>query len=199
MAFKPRETETFRDAAIIFKNFSGAAKKYNQEGDRNFSLMLGEADAIDMQQQGWNVKPLKRREEDEEQLYHLKVKVSFANKPPRVWLVSNIDPETGIGRSRNILAEGMISILDDLDATKIDLVISPYNWEMGGKTGRTAYLSSLFFTMYEDELEREYADVQQIGAFGGDKLPARELEASLEPGARLAYDFEGEVAEDDER
>lgn len=179
-----RETVTFRDAPIIFKNFAGEAKKFNKEGDRNFSVMIGEADAAQLEKDGWNVKPLKRREEDDEQLYHLKVAVNFGNRPPRVWLISS--------GGRTMIGDGLIGMFDQLDFTRIDLVISPYNWKLeSGASGRKAYLQSMFATMYEDELEQEYASVPQIGA-AGDSAPKE-----LEPGARQAFDYEGEVVDED--
>lgn len=190
MALKTRETVTFRDAAIIFKNFAGEAKKFNAEGVRNFSILLGEQQALELESKGWNVKSLRRQEEDDEQLYHLKVAVNFANKPPRVWLVSNVDPETGLGRNRTMLGEGMVGILDHLEATKVDLVISAYDWQLDtGASGRKAYLQSLFFTMYEDELEQEYADVQQVAA-AGDSAPLAIGSSEI---------VEGEVVEDEQR
>lgn len=186
MALKPRETVTFRDTAIIFKNFAGEAKKFNAEGVRNFSIMLGEADALEMEKQGWNVKPLKRREEDDQQLYHLKVAVNFANRPPRCWLISS--------GGRTMIGEGLIGMFDQLEFTRIDLVISAYDWQLDtGASGRKAYLQSMFATMYEDELEKEYADIPQLSA-AGDGAPKE-----LEPGARRDFDFEGDVVEDDRR
>jgi hypothetical protein len=176
-----RETVTFRDAAIIFKNFTGEKRQYNAEGDRNFSVMMGEPDALDLQRQGWNVKPMKRREEDDQQLYHLKVSVSFANRPPRCWLVSS--------GGRTMLGDGLVGMLDQLESIKVDLVVVAYDWEMNGNSGRKAYLQSLFFHMYEDELELEYADMPQLAA-AGDGTPRE-----IEPGSRMAYDYEGEVVE----
>ncbi len=177
-----RETVTFRDAALIFKNFAGEARKYNAEGVRNFSIMIGEADALDLERKAWNVKALPRREEDDQQLYHLKVAVNFTNRPPRCWLVSS--------GGRTMLGEGLIGMLDQLESIKVDLVITPYDWKLdGGASGRKAYLQSLFFHMYEDELELEYADMPQI-ASAGDSAPK-----ALEAGALQAYDYEGEVDE----
>lgn len=160
-----RETVKFEDTAIIFRNFAGAKKKYNVEGDMNFSILLGEVDGEELMRQGWSVKPLKRKEEDPQQMYHLKVKVNFDNRPPRVYLVSNVDPETGLGRSKTLLTPGLIGMLDDLEPALIDLTIVAYDWTLdSGKSGRTAYLQSMFFTMYEDELEQKYADVpSQLG------------------------------------
>lgn len=182
MAIKPRETVTFRDTALIFKNFAGEAKKFNKEGERNFSILLSEADALDLEKKGWNVRPLKRREEDDEQLYHLKVKVAYANRPPRVWLISS--------GARTMIGDGLIGMFDHLEFTRVDLVISAYNWQLDtGASGKTAYLQSMFATMYEDELEQEYADVPQLST-AGDAAPVHTLEAAPD-----VYTIEGDFEE----
>lgn len=176
-----RETVTFRDAPLIWKNFSGAKKQYNAEGDMNFSILLGEEDAANLAAQGWNIKPLKRREEDDQQLYHLKVTVKFGDHPPRCWLISS--------GGRVMLGADMVGMFDKLESVKIDLVISAYDWEVNGNRGRKAYLQSMFFHMYEDELELEYADVPVVSAAGA-------MPKEIEPGSRMAYDYEGEVEEE---
>lgn len=154
-----RETVTFRDAHLIFKNFKGEERQFNPVGQRNFSILLGEEQAKDLEANGWNVKPLRRQEEDDEQLYHLKTKVAFGNYPPRCWLITS--------GGRTMLGEGLIGILDEIQSVKVDLVISAYNWKLkSGASGRSAYLQSLFYTMLEDELELEYASVPQIGSAG---------------------------------
>lgn len=183
MTFGPRrrETVTFHDAPIIYKNFTGEKKQYNAEGVRNFSVMMNETQAEELLSGGWNVKALKRREEDEEQLYHIKVAVNYSNRPPRVWLITS--------GGRTLLGEGLVGMLDRADSFKVDLVVSAYDWEMNGNTGRKAYLQSMFFHMYEDELELEYAAVPQLSV-AGDGAPRE-----LEPGSRMAYDYEGETEE----
>lgn len=183
-----RETVTFRDAPIIYKNFTGEKRQYNNEGNRNFSIMLDEQQTMDLQRSiskygdTWNIKPMKRREEDEEQLYHMKVAVAFGKMPPRCWLVSSA--------GRTMLGESLIGMFDKLESIRVDLVVAAYDWEMNGNTGRKAYLQSIFFHMYEDELELEYADVPQLSA-AGENGPRE-----LEPGSQMAYDYEGEVVND---
>lgn len=186
MAFKPRDVAIFRDTSIIFRNFAGEAKKYNKLGDRNFSVVLDENTARELEKAGWNVKPLKRHEEDDEQLYHMKVKVSFANRPPRCWLISS--------GGRTLMDEGMVGMLDMLDSARVDVQVTAYDWTLdSGASGRTAYLESLFFTVYESELEKEYAHIPQtpgISARVPDDMP-REIES----GARRPYDIDGEIDE----
>lgn len=187
---KEKVTVIFRDTAIIFKNIKGEERKYNRAGERNFSIMVGEDVANQLKEQGWNVKPLRRQEEDDEQLYHLKVKVSYANQPPQIWLVSNIDPDTGLGRNRTMLGENLVGMLDDLDYTRIDLVIQAYDWNVSGNTGRTAYLRSMYFTMYEDELAMEYSNVAQLPAAGDGSAPAAIEAEQRPPQADYVQDFD---------
>lgn len=177
------DTETIRDAALIYKNFSGEKKKFNPEGDRNFCIMMDEETAAQLQSKGWHIKPVKKREgeEDQEQYYYLKVAVAYQNRPPRAWLITS--------GGRTLIGEGMISMFDKLDSVRVDLVISAYDWTLpdSGASGRKAYLQSMFFTMYEDELEIEYADIPQMSAVG--EGSPREIE----PGSRQAYEYDGEI------
>src|SRR3954469_8246662 len=152
-----RETATFRDARLIYKNFSGKAGKFNMEGVRNFSIMMGEKEGLALKRDRWNVKPMKRQEEDEEQFFHLKVSVNFDNRPPRIWLV------TGLGQYRTMLDEDAVRAIDVLEAVKVDLEIVAYDWTLAsGESGRKAYLSTLFFHPYESALELEYNNATEL-------------------------------------
>jgi hypothetical protein len=184
-----RDTLTLRDQQIVFRNFAGAPDQFNKEGGkRGFSLLLDEPQALVLQRAGWNVKPLRMREDDTEQRYHLPVAVSYKVRPPRVWMISDVDPETGIGRNKTMIPEEGIGMFDVLEFTKVDLSIIAYDWEVNGKTGRKAYLEAIFATLYESPLEREYADLTQLPAPG--EMPA------IEAGISTSYDFDGEVVPD---
>jgi hypothetical protein len=50
---------------IIFRNFAGKEGQYNREGDRNFGVILPDDVAQQMLEDGWNVKYLKPREDDD--------------------------------------------------------------------------------------------------------------------------------------
>ncbi len=53
------------DARLIFRNFTGKEGQYNNEGARNFSVILTDDVAVEMLRDGWNVKYLEPREEGE--------------------------------------------------------------------------------------------------------------------------------------
>lgn len=144
-------TMTFEDARIIFRNFSGAESEFNEEGSRNFSLMLEPDIAEAMRKDGWNVKQLRPREEEDEPGYHLPIAVGFKIRPPRVVMITS--------RGRTNLAEDMVGLLDWADIEKVDLIIRARHWAKAGNSGVKAYLQSIYVAIREDELELKYADM----------------------------------------
>lgn len=137
------------DVQIIFRNFEGKEGMYNRAGDRNFGILLDEKTALDMLDDGWNIKYLKPRdEEDDEDRPWLPVSVSFKNRPPNIYLLA--------GGNRTRLDEDTCALLDVVDIKMVDLLINPYTWEVNGKGGIKAYLKSIFVTINEDPLEKKY-------------------------------------------
>lgn len=147
------KTITFENCRMVFKNFSGKEGKFNREGDRNFALLLSHEDAASMARDGWNIKELQPREEGDPTQPYISVKVKYSEngRPPRVVLVTS--------KGKTELDEDTISMIDWADIKNTDLIIRPYDWDINGNTGRTAYLKSLFVTINEDDLDLKYADV----------------------------------------
>lgn len=139
---------------IVFRNFSGREGQYNREGDRNFAVLLDDAVANTMAEDGWNVKWLKPREDAEEgetdQAY-LQVSVNFKGRPPRIVIITS--------RGRTNLDESAVEMLDWADIQNVDLIVRPYEWNVNGKTGIKAYLQSIYVTIEEDALEQKYAEL----------------------------------------
>lgn len=143
VTFAPRGILQIDDARIIYRNFSGEGSKFNREGDRNFSLIIPDQELADkLVAQGWNVKIREPREEGDDPFIHLPVKVKFNDRGPNVYLQS--------GGRRVKLDEESISCLDNVDIINVDMDIRPYDWEVNGKTGRTAYLHSMCVTQEVD-------------------------------------------------
>jgi hypothetical protein len=140
---------------IIFRNFSGKEGQYNREGDRNFGVIIPDAATAEaMLADGWNVKYLKPREDDEEgeETPWLQVSVNFdKGRPPKIMMVTS--------RGRTALDAQSVEMLDWADITNVDLIVRPYTWEVSGRTGIKAYLQSMYVTIEEDELERKYAEM----------------------------------------
>ncbi len=145
------------DARIIFRNFAGEEKQFNPAGERNFALVIDNAIAPAMINDGWNIKFLKPREEGDDPQAMLKVKVSYKRKPPTVVLIT----QKGNGKVRTTLPEDMIEMLDYIDIAKVDLVVNPSWYDFNGRQGYSAYLKSIYVTLLQDDLEKKYADIPE--------------------------------------
>ena len=153
ITFAPRGILQIDDARIIFKNFEGRGDKFNREGDRNFSLLIEDPDTADaMIKEGWNVRIKPARDEDEPPFMRLPIKVKFSDYGPNVYLIT--------GDRRNELDEESIGCLDNIDIESVDMDIRPYDWEVNGKTGRTAYLQSMQVVQRIDRFAAKYADMR---------------------------------------
>lgn len=143
ITFAPRGILQIDDARIIYRNFSGAPSKYNREGDRNFAVVIPEQEMADaLIEDGWNVKIKPPREEGDEPFMYLQVKVKFNDRGPNAYLIS--------GNARNKLDEDTIGCLDDVEIRGVDLDLRPYDWDVNGRAGRTAYLHSIEVTQEID-------------------------------------------------
>ena len=136
LTFAPRDILQVNDARIIYRNFKGEGGKYNREGDRNFAMVIPNQELADeLISRGWNVKIKAPREEGDDPFMYLPIKVKFNDHGPRIYLTA--------GNHTNGLEEDMVAMLDDIDIRSVDLDIRPYDWEVTGKTGRTAYLQAM--------------------------------------------------------
>ena len=152
--FAARGVVQIDDARIIYRNFAGAPSKFNREGDRNFAVVIEDQDIAEaLTEKGWNVKIKPPREEGDEPFMFLPVKVKFNERGPRVYLQNSFG-----GRNRVTLDEDTVGILDNVDITNVDLDIRPYDWDVQGKTGRTAYLQSICVTQEVDRFLDRYAE-----------------------------------------
>lgn len=140
---------SIENARIGFKNFAGEAGKFNKKGDRNFCVFIDEQDLEHtLINDGWNVKHLKPKDEDETPQAYLQVSAAYENFPPRIMLIS--------GTNKTILEEETVNILDWADIEAVDIIIRPYEWEVNGKTGVKAYVKTMYVTIAEDKFANKY-------------------------------------------
>lgn len=139
---------TIRNAKLIFRNFAGKETDFNPEGRRNFNVVIDdEAFASQLMADGWYLRPLKKRDEDEPQKYCLKVNVFFGKYPPTVIMMC--------GNNKVALDESTINQLDVADILNVNLTIYPRFYKNRGREGITAYLQTMVITIREDELLAE--------------------------------------------
>ena len=105
------------DARIIFRNFRGEASKYNNAGDRNFSLVIPDQELADMLTNdtnsygvGWNIKVKDSLDPEDTPRMHMKVKVKFSRKGPNIYLVTG-----GHGKPFRAAYLASMEVTQDLD------------------------------------------------------------------------------------
>lgn len=145
-------------ARLIFKNFQGKKTDFNDEGNRNFGVLLDDKLAEKLEGDGWRVKHLRPREDDPDQYAQpwLSVKVKFNPYPPIVVLINS--------RGKKKLTEETIDQLDWSIIKNCDLIIRPYNYPAikGRPAGVSAYLKAIYVTISEDEFAEKYADIPDL-------------------------------------
>lgn len=150
---------------IEFRNFSGEAGKFNRQGDRNFCVMLDDRVSLaeQLKEEGWNIKYLSPRNEDEDPVPYMPIKVSFGKYPPVIYLIS--------GGRKTKLSEKDISLLDWAEIVnehgernRVDLQVSPYSWEISGREGISAYCKALYVRIAEDRFADKYMDIPDTAA-----------------------------------
>lgn len=152
ITFAPRGILQVDDARIVYRNFSGAPSKFNREGDRNFAVVIETQEQADaLIEEGWNVKIKAPRDEGEDPFIYLPVKIKFNDRGPSVYLRS--------GKAMRKLSEDTVDILDNVDILSVSMDLRPYDWEVNGKSGRTAYLQSINVTQEVDRFADIYAEV----------------------------------------
>lgn len=151
MPYKRIADITVENAEIQFKNFSGKEKQFNAAGEKNFCVLFDVDIGTQLEKDGWNIRWLRPRDENDDVKACLQVKVSFDNVPPRVVLI------TGHGKTN--LTEETIMSLDWAEIVNVDVIIRPYQYNIKGKAGVKAYVKALYVTIAEDKFEDKYYNV----------------------------------------
>lgn len=168
---KTGETVTVEDAELLFRNFQGKEGKYTAEGDRNFCLVLPEDVAVEMQENGWNIKTLEPREEGDDVKFYVNVALGFnKGKPPNVIMIT--------GGKRTRMDEDTVGMLDLLEFETVDVLINAYRYEVNGG-GVKAYLKTMFVVIKEDPLEKKWREMDESRAIESGQEPYKVLQGSV--------------------
>lgn len=135
---------------IVFRNFSGNETNFNAAGRRNFAILLPDDIADQMAESGWNIKWLNPREAGDPKQAYIKVSVNYGKVQPKITVITS--------HGHNMLDADTVGMLDWAEISNVDVILSPYAWEVSGKHGIKAYLKTMFVTIVEDELTKKYGN-----------------------------------------
>ncbi len=156
-----RNIISIENATIMFKNFSGKQGRYNNEGNRNFCVLLDDAMAKELTDIGVNVRWLEPRDPEDDRQAYMQVKVSYRFTEPKIVMVTS--------HGKTMLHEDTVGSLDWADLTNVDLSFTLSRYDYNGKTGMKPYVHSLWATIAEDPFESKYYDAPDSAesAIGG--------------------------------
>ncbi len=148
------ETIKIENAQIIFPNFRGEEKTFNPAGMRNFCVLLETPLANKLQEDGWNVRWLKPKDDQEDDQAYLQVSVRFDIMPPKIILITS--------EGQTPLTEETVGALDWAEKEEVDLVIRPHNWVQhegtrNEKSGVKGYCKAMYVKIVEDEFAKKWA------------------------------------------
>lgn len=140
---------TITNTEIRFPNFEGRPDNYNTEGGRRtFCVLIDPETAPALEEDGWNVKYLRPRDEEEEPRPYLQVDVRYDNYPPKIYMVTS--------KKKTELKEDDVYILDKAEIENVDVILSGYAWQTTPRRVK-AYLQKMYVTIVEDELDTKYS------------------------------------------
>lgn len=145
------------NAQFIFRtNFKGLKGTFNNEGERNFTVILTDDVLKEVEECGIPVKYTKPDANGNVTPY-IKVNVGYKFRPPIAKLINS--------RCKRQLSEKNIGVLDDYEYSNVDIVIRPNRWRSpdGSRAGINAYLAEIYATVLESSFASKYYDIPEEG------------------------------------
>jgi hypothetical protein len=148
---KMAEKLVMENAKLVFRNFEGREMQFNPAGRRNFCVELDVELAKQLTTDGWNIRWPDPDDLADGRLPLLQIAVNYNKRPPTIVSMT--------ATNKVVLNERTIKDLDIAEIESADVIVVPYAWEVGGKTGIKAYVKSLYVKIVEDELAEKYRDI----------------------------------------
>ncbi len=153
MAYQSLQNISVEGAHLMFCNFEGRKREFNEEGKRNFCLVVSENPTLLQRcnDLGIRVKSYVNKTTGKVDYQYVQIAVRFDNVPPTIVLIAN--------GYKTVLTESNVAMLDSMDIANVDLVIHPHAWSKYGRSGVKPYLRTMYVTMEEDNFAKKYANI----------------------------------------
>lgn len=145
----PKSTLRIENTNLIFRNFAGKESEFNKSGNRTTGVIIPPEMVPQLVEEGWSVKQLPPRDPQDQPLYYMNCKIRFDNFPPRIYLCTST--------KKTKLDEEDVDQIDYSEISFIDIEISPYDYTTPMRSGRTAYIKTLYVNVIEDAFADKYA------------------------------------------
>lgn len=147
-----------------FRNFRGEKRRFNDEGKRNFNLVVPEEYLGILSDMKCNIKELAAKDEDgEEPLRFIKINVAFGQYPPHLYLCSK--------RNKKELLQDELGLLDGAIFDNVDMILRTYHRD---ENSCSLYLNNGFFTIKTDPITAKYeslVDVENDSSYDTEEAP----------------------------
>lgn len=141
---------TIEGTRLMFRNFAGAKTQYNREGDRNFHVVIDAETAAKMDKDDWFIKVNAPKNEGDDTIYTIKVRIGEKDEPPVYVIGENKKPIR--------LHKAQFKRIDRLNIINVDVVFHQANgtFEYQGREYHSAYLDKIYINILEDDLDKKY-------------------------------------------
>lgn len=147
-----------------FRNFRGEKRRFNDEGKRNFNLVVPEEYLGLLSDMKCNIKELAAKDEDgEDPLRFIKINVAFGQYPPHLYLCSK--------RNKKELLQDELGLLDGAIFDNVDMILRTYHRD---ENSCSLYLNNGFFTIKTDPITAKYeslVDVENDSSYDTEEAP----------------------------
>lgn len=137
-----------------FSHFDGRADTFNDEGDHNFTLILPEETALELDRIGWNIKKMDPYEEGDPPEYLFKIKISYKYEAPMIYLIK--------GERKFRADEKDLRDIKRTTVEQLDVIVTPSRWVNGQRSGISAYVKEMYVKISQSRFAREYEDYEEV-------------------------------------
>lgn len=138
---------TLENVRIIYPNFSGRENDYNNDGSREFSVVVDPEIGAELASQGFNVKfPT-----EDKPNRPVSLQITLSKGPVlQPWIKVVLVNEDNNGTLIDLEDRNQLSILDEIVAgARVNVILNPYNWSVAGRSGIRAYVQKLYIYTYD--------------------------------------------------